>query len=937
MLHGYYGTYYPIEFSFKNNTVNYKSICYVMLLIDLKNPKWIPVDCNEPVTANILCYFEVGSDITESTSVLSRHIYSKICIVKSNTCFQFLWYKNESLKKEKYPINITDFQYLFDAVQTTFPPIFSADSKRVFSYQKLGYIYIYRKRKRRIFDIKGLYVHQEKYYNFIKGGNVFECDNGRFISVYFLCDGVNDCSKINSTDEIGCNCRNEHFYSNTCKYVFDESIQSSKQPNSCSYYYFNSKSNICNKYLLPVYQYNSKINFKIITNILKPKETNSIDNNYIPTDYNTFQLGKKQLPCSNDHPLIYSYHIFEICTFRKDEMNNLIPCPFGEHLQNCKDFECNMKFKCRGYYCIPWSCVCDGKWDCPRGLDENDCSQSRNCTNMYKCRNSIKCIHLGNICDQVKDCPSGDDEYVCSLHEKVCPIFCHCLGFAIYCKNLTSQSSSKNTDQLLFHVIYIEFGDKIAVRHFLKSTQIITIIRITRNNFDMICKIFPFTNNTLMYDASYNQVKKLQKYCFNGLYHLKILILIHNKISLITFLSFLTLMNLTLLDLSNNRISVVNTDCIIKGVKIHLLILQNTSEKVSFSKPLISVNIQFLKVNYYDICCVLNDESYCMAKRPWHTSCSDLLSNMIIKLSFYSVSVVIIVCSGTSLVIQILQLNKNKLTKAAFTLTVASVNVLDITYAMYIILLSVVDVLYKETIGLYQSWWQSSIMCYISSAIVQNYCMLSPCLICLIALERLMVVLYPIDTSFKDTKYVAKCIFFLWINCLSFNILLTVRKQIISERLTNNICFPFVDPSSSIPITMISMCFIMTLQSTATLFIPFSYLTLILVLKRSEGNVLQNTYNKIHSKKLLIMHLLLIVLCSVLCWTVSSIIYLAAMFLDRYPIDMIAWTAVAVIPVNSIVHSTVFLLTSRESDLSSGIKSKDKSRIQLVARKLKSP
>ena len=140
---------------------------------------------------------------------------------------------------------------------------------------------------------------------------------------------------------------------------------------------------------------------------------NNLLGNYTPNKYNTFQLHT--LPCLNEQSLMHSFHIFDICTFTRDAMNNLIPCPFGEHLQNCKDFECNMKYKCPEYYCIPWSYVCDGKWDCPRGSDEKFCSHNRNCTNMYKCRNSIICIHLGNICDQVPDCPLEDDEYACSL------------------------------------------------------------------------------------------------------------------------------------------------------------------------------------------------------------------------------------------------------------------------------------------------------------------------------------------------------------------------------------------------------------------------------------------------------------------------------------------------------------------------------------------
>ena len=113
---------------------------------------------------------------------------------------------------------------------------------------------------------------------------------------------------------------------------------------------------------------------------------------------------------------------------------------------------------------------------------------------------------------------------------------------------------------------------------------------MTKNNLDIICNIFPFTNKTLIFDASCNEVRALNKYCFDGLHYLNILMLNNNKISLINFLSFFDLINLKLLDLSNNQISVVNTDCNIRDMKLHLLNLQNISRKVTFSKPLISVN-----------------------------------------------------------------------------------------------------------------------------------------------------------------------------------------------------------------------------------------------------------------------------------------------------------------------------------------------------------
>ena len=117
-----------------------------------------------------------------------------------------------------------------------------------------------------------------------------------------------------------------------------------------------------------------------------------------------------QLPCEKGHSRCYN--ISEICNYKLNELGKLIPCRDGTHLLNCAKFECNMKFKCSVYYCIPWKYVCDGKWDCPWGSDENEsheCGSKRICWNMYKCRDSQVCIHVGDICYGQEDCQEGDD------------------------------------------------------------------------------------------------------------------------------------------------------------------------------------------------------------------------------------------------------------------------------------------------------------------------------------------------------------------------------------------------------------------------------------------------------------------------------------------------------------------------------------------------
>ena len=60
---------------------------------------------------------------------------------------------------------------------------------------------------------------------------------------------------------------------------------------------------------------------------------------------------------------------------------NLIPCEYGRHIEYCKIVRCDSMFKCTAVYCIPWSYVCNGRWDCQRGEDESICNKNETCKN----------------------------------------------------------------------------------------------------------------------------------------------------------------------------------------------------------------------------------------------------------------------------------------------------------------------------------------------------------------------------------------------------------------------------------------------------------------------------------------------------------------------------------------------------------------------------
>ncbi len=44
------------------------------------------------------------------------------------------------------------------------------------------------------------------------------------------------------------------------------------------------------------------------------------------------------------------------------------------------------------------------------------------------------------------------------------------------------------------------------------------------------------------------------------------------------------------------------------------------------------------------------------------------------------------------------------------------------------------------------------------------------------------------------------------------------------------------------------------------------------------------------------------------CWISSSVIFLVAFFMDKYPTEMLVWTTVVVMPINSVVNPIVLLV-----------------------------
>ena len=211
------------------------------------------------------------------------------------------------------------------------------------------------------------------------GENIFKCIKGGYISSIYVCDDRIDCPFDNS-EEKNCVCHISQL-NNISIHSFKKLQNYNETGTSLCYLSFDGTYH---KYVVKQYrEQKSSEQFivcksgckldLILKNDLVPDcgpeaEDKPILLSLLLSSAYLTCLEPYQLPCKEGHSKCYN--MSDICSYKLNYHRHLIPCRNGGHLQNCKVFSCINKFKCQESYCIPWSYVCDGKWDCPDGCDE---------------------------------------------------------------------------------------------------------------------------------------------------------------------------------------------------------------------------------------------------------------------------------------------------------------------------------------------------------------------------------------------------------------------------------------------------------------------------------------------------------------------------------------------------------------------------------------
>ena len=365
--------------------------------------------------------------------------------------------------------------------------------------------------------------------------------------------------------------------------------------------------------------------------------------------------------------------------------------------------------------------------------------------------------------------------------------------------------------------------------------------------------------------------------------------------------AFYELIGLIFLDLSNNFLTELS-DNIIKGsnyLKIFLLktVTINFLDKSLFN----SMNSIIIDTNDYRLCCVTAPHIVCTAMIPWYISCSNLLPSCMMRWSFIMMSILIIVINGISVVI-----NSQIIINKAYFICLAAVNVSDVLCGVYLGIIWIFDVAFEGKYILKEEYWRSGPVCFLAFGIMFYFTVTSQFALALLAISRLMVVINPLHTTFKNCRYVLGYAFSICILSFMLTVVTTLSLKVKEEFLPTSLCLPFIDPTNSVSIINILIWSIIVSQCVTSLVIIVSHVLLIRRLSNHQEKLQRTVTGDVYNISLP-LQLIILTLSNILCWFPANTIYVITMIVPAYPIDLVIWMTVFVVPLNSIINPIVFI------------------------------
>ena len=424
-------------------------------------------------------------------------------------------------------------------------------------------------------------------------------------------------------------------------------------------------------------------------------------------------------------------------------------------------------FLCAGSHCLPVFVRCNGVFDCPFHEDEAGCeSHEYKCPGFYRCRNSRICVHTLHVCDGLVSCPEHDDELLCNA---TCPHDCVCRGWSFLCTHTFAAVDFPDLRSL-------DVSGTDMKPSSLGENSLLVQVSFSNCGLDVL--VISRLPNLRILNLGNNRLLSLDADAFANLTNLKILNLARNPIHSY-FLPTVQggTASVETLDISGVRMRETNANLSAIFPNVHNLNLSHNSihsvagQKFGMMEKLRRVDLRgnpvttfppdlfrglraldAVQADNYKLCCPdMLPEGFnparCWAPSDEVSSCQALLRSHVYRAALASLSALALLGNLGGFVYRVFFQGVAK--KQGFVVFVLHLNVADFVMGVYLAVVGVADRVYLDSYLWHETAWKSSALCKLAGFLSLLSSEVSALLICLIAIDRAIVIRFP----FTDYRF----------------------------------------------------------------------------------------------------------------------------------------------------------------------------------------
>ena len=181
-----------------------------------------------------------------------------------------------------------------------------------------------------------------------------------------------------------------------------------------------------------------------------------------------------------------------------------------------------------------------------------------------------------------------------------------------------------------------------------------------------------------------------------------------------------------------------------------------------------------------------------------------------------------------------------------YSLLVFSLTLNEVICGLYLISISLANIIYSANFYHEQDIWRSSTICFAVSGLVIWYKISSLMHNILLSLSRLMVVIRPIGIIFRKFGFAPKIIIFIYTSSFILSVIFTTLHKIAHGTQTTSFCFPFVDPTKKVFLVKLIVWLVALTEIISSVIIIVLHIQLVIKVKKSEKNTRICQHGKCH-------------------------------------------------------------------------------------------